>query len=47
MSGINKRSTDPRADQKKMKVNPLYNTSAMIKASGDKFKEAVKKKKKK
>lgn len=33
MSGINKRSNDPRADQKKAKfndLNPLYGTSSVI-----------------
>lgn len=35
MTGIRKRSSDPRADQKKIKINPLYNTSAIIKSVGD------------
>ena len=39
MPGINKRSNDPRADQKKdkgIKINPLFNTSSILKGVIDK-----------
>lgn len=47
MSGMNKRSTDPKADQKKLKVNPAYGSFGLIKSVGDVFKGAGDKKKKK
>lgn len=47
MTGLKKRSTDPKVDQKKLKVNPLYNTSSLIKAVSDKLDEVFHTQKKK
>jgi hypothetical protein len=38
---MRKQSTDPKADQSKLKINPLYNTSSIIKAVGDKLEKAL------
>lgn len=43
MTGINKRSNDPKVDQKKLVVEPWYNTSSIIKSVGDRLKGATKK----
>lgn len=41
MSGINKRSNQPLGDQKKIKINPLYNTSSILKGALDRIGEAL------
>lgn len=41
MAGMNKRSTDPKTKQEKLNVNPLYNTSALLKAAADRFKQVT------
>lgn len=41
MPGLNKRSNDPKSDQKKLEINPLYNTSALLKAAIDRVSEAM------
>lgn len=41
MPGMNKRSTDPKSDQTKMNINPLYNTSALLKAALDRVVSAL------
>lgn len=35
MTGINKRSNDPKVDQKKVKINPLYGSFGVIKGVAD------------
>lgn len=50
MTGINKRSTDPKVDQKKMKkpdFNPFYGGSGFLKPAIDKVNNALGGKKKK
>lgn len=41
MTGINKRSNDPKVDQTKLKINPLYNTASIIKAVGDVLEKTI------
>ena len=46
MTGINKRSNDPKGDQKKVKVNPLYGSFGVIKGVADVINSLGKPKKK-
>ena len=42
MTGIRKRSNDPKADQSKFgQINPLYNTSALIKSVSDRLEKVL------